>query len=112
MVFHVIAVAEGLTETDRSNAVEAGPAFVTAEAEYSNLLSAAGFDRIQIRDDSVSYRKTAAAWLHEWARDAEDLEPLFGAEEFSDRHARRRDALNAIDRGLLRRYLIAAQPIR
>ena len=97
MAFHVIAVAEGLAEADRSRAVEVGPPAVTAEAEYSTLLTAAGFDRIRIRDDSASYRETAAAWLREWARDAHELEPLFGAQEFSDRQARRRNALKAVD---------------
>jgi len=109
MVFHVIAVAEGLTGADRSRAIEAGPPVPTAEADYSTLLSAAGFDRIRIRDDTASYRKTAGAWLREWEQNADDLEPLFGSQGFWDAHARRLEAVDAIEGGLLERYLIASR---
>ena len=112
MAFHVIALADGLSDHDRSRAVEAGPPSVTTDADYSTLLSSAGFDRIRIRDDSTSYRETAAAWLREWTRSANELEPLFGTEEFADAQTRRREALTAIDQGLLKRHLITAHTSR
>ena len=112
MAFHVIAVTEGLTGADRSRAMQAGPPDVTAEADYQALVATAGFTNIRVRDDSASYRDTAASWLRESERDAGHLEALFGAEVFRDQQARRRDTLDAINRGLLRRYMVLAQAPR
>ncbi len=106
MAFHVIDVAPGLTASDRLEAVEAGPPAVEATDEYPALVAAAGFRDVAVRDESTRYRETAAAWLRESERNAADLEPLFGREAFRDQLARRRGALDAIDRGLLRRYLL------
>ncbi|MEA2001669.1 MAG: hypothetical protein U9N84_07270 [Actinomycetota bacterium] len=109
MAFHVIFVSPGPSERDRARAIAAGPLHVSAEASYPELLTLAGFRRIDEVDLTHEYRVTAAAWLHESARVAEQLEEVFGIEEFRRRQAERKDTLAAIDGGLLRRSLFAAR---
>jgi hypothetical protein len=109
MAFHVILVAPGLSERDRARAVAAGPLYVSAAASYPDLLALAGFDEIDEIDLTDQYRETAAAWLHESAGAAKQLEEVFGSEEYRQAQQERAETLVAIEGGLLRRSLFATQ---
>ena len=109
MAFHVIFVPPGLRERDRAQAVAAGPLYVSASASYPDLLALAGFSEIDEVDVTDQYRVTAAAWLHESALAAEQLEDVFGSEEYRQAQRERAETLVAIEGGLLRRSLFAAR---
>lgn len=109
MVFHTIYVSPGLNDRDRALAHATGPPHVAASASYTDLLVLAGFEEIEEVDLTDQYRVTAAAWLHESTLAAEQLEQIFGLEEFQRAVQERKEALTAIERGLLRRSLFAAQ---
>lgn len=109
MAFDVIFVAPGLSDRDRARANAAGPPHVAASASYPDLLALAGFGRIDEVDLTDQYRVTAAAWLHESARATEQLERVFGTEEFRRGQQERQETLTAIESGLLRRSLFTAQ---
>ncbi len=109
MAFHVILVAPGLSERDGARAIAAGPLYVSASASYPDLLALAGFSEIEEVDLTDEYRATAAAWLHESARAAEQLEAVFGSEEYRRAQQERAETLVAVESGLLRRSLFAAQ---
>lgn len=109
MAFHVIFVASGLSERDRDRAVAAGPAYVLASGSYPDLLAFAGFGEIDELDLTDQYLTTAAAWLHESTGAAKQFEEIFGIEEFRQGQQEREEALAAIEGGLLKRSLFAAQ---
>jgi len=109
MAFHVILVASGVSEQDRARAVAAGPLNVSASASYPDLLALAGFSEIDEVDLTDQFRVTAAAWLHESARVAEQLEEVFGSEAYRQTQQERAETLAAIEGGLLRRSLFVAQ---
>jgi hypothetical protein len=110
MAFHVILVAPGLNDQDRARAASAGPPHATAAPSYPELLASAGFEEIDEVDLTDQYRVTAAAWLHESADAAAQLEEIFGIEEFRRGQQEREETLSAIERGLLKRSLFAARP--
>lgn len=109
MAFHVIFVAPGLSEQDREWAVVAGPPHVSTSESYTDLLASAGFDQIEEVDLTDQYQRTAAAWLNESTLAAPHLEESLGVEEFRRGQQGRQEAQAAIEAGLLRRSLFAAQ---
>ncbi len=109
MAFHVIFVASGLSEGDTARAGGAGPPYVSAAGSYADLLASAGFGEIDELDVTDEYWVTAEAWLRESAGAATQLEEIFGAKEFRQRQQEREETLAAIEGGLLRRSLFAAQ---
>lgn len=109
MAFHVIFVAPGLSDRDKARAIAAGPPHVSPSTGYRDLLALAGFGEIVEVDLTEEYRVTAAAWLHESAGAAQHLEAVFGTEDFGRSQQEREETLAAIDGGLLRRSLFAAQ---
>ncbi|MDH3261412.1 MAG: hypothetical protein OEM81_05355 [Acidimicrobiia bacterium] len=111
MAFHVILVAPGLSDRDRALAIAAGPPYIEASASYPDLLALAGFEEIDEVDLTDQYRVTATAWLNESARAADQLEELFGIEEYRQGQQEREETLTAIESGLLTRSLFAAQAI-
>jgi hypothetical protein len=82
---------------------------VSASASYPDLLALAGFREIDEVDLTDQFRVTATAWLRESARAAEQLEEVFGSEEYRQAQQERVETLAAIEGGLLRRSLFAAQ---
>jgi hypothetical protein len=109
MAFHVISVAPGLSERDKTRAVVAGPPYVSASGTYPDLLAGAGFGEIDELDLTDQYQQTAAAWLHESTRAAKQLEEIYGIEEFRESQQEREKTLAAIEAGVLNRSLFVAQ---
>lgn len=106
--FVAIALADGLSTDDKIRAHEAGPQYVSAGAGYPALLRAAGFEGVDLIDATDEYRQTLSAWIREWDAESSDLERILGADEFAERQARRRLAMEAIRDGLLRRSIVSA----
>ena len=108
MVFTVISVAPDLATADHRRAVEYGPPFVAAEAEYPVMLQRAGWTITEQIDVTAEYAKSLRSQLGAEEAHAEELSRLMGAAEFSERLTRRRGSARAAHEGLLRRYLFAA----
>ena len=106
--FGVIAIADGLTADEADRAVDSGPVHVDAGRGYPALLSAAGFESVKLTDVSDEYLATSVAWVREWDAESVELQQLVGTDDFVERQASRRQAIEATRDGLLRRYLISA----
>ena len=104
LAFFVVTVADGVSARD----IEAGPEYVDAEPGYPLLMTAAGFDNLELVEVTNEYVTTLSNSIR--ARDAEsaELEDLLGADEFAEGQSSRRQELAAVHDGLLVRYLISA----
>ena len=111
MVFTVISIAPGLSPADHARAVESGPRFVAAPAEYPALLRQAGWDVADRIDLTAEYAETARRLLREEEVRAAPLRELLGVAEYAERLAAHRAALRATEDGLLRRDLFGATPL-
>lgn len=110
MVFSVILTTPGLAGDDLKQALDAGPTFVGSETDYPEMIRKAGW-RIEMDDDiSVQYAQTLAKMIAEHETHTDALSPLVGEPVFSDRLARWRRALDALERDLLRRELYHVHP--
>src|SRR3990172_2161801 len=107
MVFTVVSIAPGLSPADHERAVESGPRFVAAPAEYPALLPQAGWDVADRIDLTAEYAETARRLLREEEARAEPLRELLGTAEYAERLAGHRATLRATEDGLLRRELFA-----
>ena len=102
----VIAIADRLSPDEIATAIEAGPPRVDAGPGYPELMATAGFVDLDVSDVTADYLTTLSAWVREWDAESAALIPIVGAEEFAEQQATRRGAVAAIERGLLRRYLL------
>lgn len=105
----VIAVTYGLTDRETARAIEAGPSHVEAGPGYRALMVAAGFETVTETDITDDFLRTSLSWVREWDADAAEISPIMGADAFADHQADRRRAIESIERGLLRRYLIGGR---
>jgi hypothetical protein len=109
MGFTNIHEAPHLAAAARRRARAAGPRAVATRSTDQRLLRAAGFCDITELDVTPAFRATAAAWLAESDRHADQLAPLEPPGAFQQRQADRWALLAAIDAGLLRRALLVAR---
>lgn len=104
--FLVISAAPDLDPAQRQRALEVG--HVDPGPGYPALLAQAGFVDTEVHDVTDQYRTTLAAWLGAYDDESEALTDLIGAEELSERQARRTRNLATVDLGLVHRYLVTA----
>lgn len=112
MAFTVISIAPGLSRAAYRCALENGPEFVEAEADYRTLLVETGWTVRDRQDLTPDY---AAACLRQLDADQEHehaLVALIGAADFAARQADWRSKLTVIEDGLLRRELYVVLPVR
>jgi len=104
LAFFVVTVADGVSARD----IEAGPEYIDAESGYMPLMTAAGFNNVELVKVTDEYAATLSDSIR--ARDTEsaELEDLLGADEFVEGQTSRRQELAAVHDGLLVRYLISA----
>lgn len=102
MVFTVISIAPDLLAADDEGAAERGPPFVKAEADYPTLLKKAGWDIGDQVDLTEIYANSVARLIREFEERAETRSELLGTTENTERLARRRRSLEAIEYGLHR----------
>ncbi|MDJ0925439.1 MAG: hypothetical protein QNJ77_12830 [Acidimicrobiia bacterium] len=105
--FAVIAVAEGLTDEELAEAINAGPPYVTAAPGYPELMSAVRFSQVDIGDVTDGYLETLRAWHSAWRTESVALKRVVGNTDYDERQANRVRSIKAVEDGLLRRYLIS-----
>jgi SAM-dependent methyltransferase len=110
MVFSVISVAAGLSRDDYRRAVDNGPEFIEAEADYPTMLGQTGWIVLDRKDITGGYAASIRRQLCADEERKDALESLIGAAAFAERQAEWRSKLVAIDEGLLRRELLVATP--
>jgi 27-O-demethylrifamycin SV methyltransferase len=108
MAFSVIAVAPGLSEAQRRTAIEAGPPFVEAPADYGFLLASSGWSLRERTDVTAEYARALHALVDGMEERSAACTEALGAEDFAYRMERRQAACEATDRGMLMRELFLA----
>lgn len=109
IAFSTIELAPALTGAARRRARDAGPRAAATRRPYADLLASAGFVDVRSGDLTAPYRATTAAWLRETEARRDELVAVDGEDVVAERLAKWRDALEALDAGLLRRSLYRAQ---
>jgi len=104
MLFSVIAVAQGLSESDHHRAVEAGPPFVDTPGDYTELLSQSGWQQIDRVDVSAEHRESLSA-LVEAFKESDELSDALGEDAVREACKRRQEQIATIDAGLLGREI-------
>jgi ubiquinone/menaquinone biosynthesis C-methylase UbiE len=110
MVFTVIFIAPDLPPGDYRQAVAFGPPCIEAPATYPAMLRQAGWDIIEHVDLTPDYAASVRHQLRQEETHATELRELLGKVAYSEKLTRRRGALDAIERGLIRREMFAATP--
>jgi hypothetical protein len=108
MALTTIEPTPGLDARRRRRAHRAGPVAVAVRTSYPSLFRSAGFADLEQHDVTDEYRATLAAWLVALKRRSDEIERAIGGEAHDERLAIGRDALTAIDDGLLTRSIYAA----
>lgn len=111
MAFTVISIAPSLSSTDYKFALDAGPRFKETGVAYPKMLDLAGWKITHHLDLTAEYAQAARRMLREEEARAEALTRLLGDADFADMQRRRRNTVQALDRGLLRRELMAADAL-
>jgi hypothetical protein len=107
--FTAIFPATGLTTADARRASEAGPPNCSLRTSYPSLLRSAGFVDVEERDLTADYFSTASRKREVAEQFAEDIIEMLGRQEYERMQAERRQAISAIEAGLLRRALFLAR---
>lgn len=110
MVFSVILIAPGLSETDFQRATAAGPTFVQSPAKYPQMIEEAGWRITAHVDQTAKYFETFRKMYAMERNSADELARVHGPEGASELLARRARTLDALERDLLRREMFAAIP--
>ena len=72
------------------------------------MFETAGFVDLKRVDSTDDYRRTAAAWLVERERRRDELRVLMGPTTYEEKVKESYETIEAIDQGLLRRFLYVA----
>ncbi len=108
MVFTVIFIPQGLASAEYARAVDCGPPVIETAMGYPEMLREAGWKMTLQVDLTADFAISVRRQLDEEEAHEAELRELFGATEFSDKLARRRRALGAIEQGLIRREMFGA----
>jgi hypothetical protein len=107
MLFSVIAVSQNLTKAEHDLAVETGPPFVAAPADYADLLSESGWDLANRIDVTQEHKNSLGALIKGFANSVE-LTAVLGPDIIRGAIAHREEQIAAIDSGLLIREIFFA----
>lgn len=110
MAFTVILTTPGLSGEDLDIAIASGPPFIATDEEYPAMVRYAGWHIDSIDDITPQFAATLSHMLREEEAHAEELVALIGEADYADRLAHRRESIDAISRGLLRRELYFVRP--
>jgi hypothetical protein len=106
LAFFTIQVGPGLSARDHRRAVTAGPPSVAGK-DTGELLRQAGFADVWEQDVTAAYLVTAKAWRVARLKYRDVLRPVDPA-GYDERLAHGLEAIDAIERGWLRRTLHVA----
>ena len=104
-----IFVAEDLPEERRRWAAKEIGSGAYTRATQRGLLRSAGFVRVQETDVTAEFARTQRAFFEASVRHERALRRVQGDEAFEQRQSDRRNALRALELGLLRRALFVAE---
>ena len=108
MVFSTIQPTPGLEASRRRTANRLGPPAVAVPTSYESLLRSAGFVDVVVTDLTADYRATQRRWMDATERRELAMRGVMGDQMYDERLATRRETLQAIDDGLLTRFLYTA----
>lgn len=110
LAFHTIHPAPGLSDRDYKRAIRIGPRAVsTRRLQYSEMLTRAGFDLVDIVDLTRDFAIAARALHQHQENSFAELARLRGRQAIADRQAVLVKVSKAIEDGLLERSLFVAQ---
>jgi hypothetical protein len=107
LAFFTIQVAPGLSKGEHRRAVSAGPPSVAGK-DGAELLAQAGFADVAQQDVTAAYLTTAERWRAARIEHRDELRPVDPA-AYDERIAHGTEAIEAIERGWLRRTLLVAR---
>ncbi len=105
---YVIHTPQGLRREDECRAAELGPSAVAAPALPEDLAESVGFSVMQLEDVTARFRTTCEAIVRARTELEHALRAEEGDEGYEEEQQDKRDMLQGIDEGLLRRSLIVA----
>jgi len=108
MHFSVIALAGGLGATERQRAIDAGPPFLEAPADYPELLERCGW-RVLERSDCTAEHRESLSRLIDGMQSSKALTAQMDAGTIEEACAHRRQQIEVIDAGLLIRETFLAE---
>jgi hypothetical protein len=111
MAFTVIYMPPGLSAADRVAALEAGPAFLEAEAAYEAMLAQTGWRITSHLDVTDTFVQSMRRMIEAQQAHADQLAKLTSADAARESLTRMRQKLPAIERRLLLRGLFVARPV-
>ena len=110
VAFYTIFIPSGLSQSEYRRAARAGPAAVASRGrEQADLLRSAGFAAVREIDVTEAFLRATRAWYEARARYAGQLSEAEGEAPFHERQRDYRLQAQAIESGLLRRALFAAE---
>ena len=108
LAFTTIELSEGLRGAARRQAVSAAPQAASSRRPYVDLLASARYAEVLHDDLTGEYLTTARGWLENVQQHYDELVSLDGEATVEERVAGWREAIDALEAGLLRRSLYAA----
>lgn len=108
MVFSVIAPAASLSESERQRALASGPEYVDVPEGYAALLEQSGWHLLTCVDVTNEFQHSMQTSVECMHTDSKSLIDVLGANEFTERVARRQSTIAAVGRGILRREIFVA----
>lgn len=110
MVFSVIFIAPHLTAAGYEQAKAGGPPFVESAASYLDMLQEADWEIVDQIDLTAEYLESTRRHVAGQEAYASEIAEAFGRDEASEKLARRRATVSALENGFLRRELFDALP--
>ncbi len=108
MVFSVIAPALGLSDRDRQEAIDAGPAFVDLSGDYADLMDQSAWRVLERTDVTAEFARSLCVSLEQLEARTGVLTDLLGPADFAERVQHRKVTIAAVHRGLLRREIFVS----
>ena len=107
LAFVTIQSMPGLSPERRRLANRVGPPAGGVRTSYESLLHSAGFVEIAAIDVTAEYGATQRRWMAATDRLAEPIRRVVGAEAYAERARTRQATVDAINDGLLGRFMYA-----
>ncbi len=106
--FLTIQPVPGLPARERRRASRVGPPGAAVRTSYESLLRSAGFCDVRVQDRTEEYRDALAGWIVALGSRESEVRELIGDETYEERTRSRRQTLNAVEDGILGRFLYSA----
>lgn len=109
LAFLTIQATTGLTTAQRRKAHRIGPPATALRSSYERMLRTAGFREIEATDCTAEYQATQRRWVEAYDRYEPDVRAAIGDDAFDERALNRDRTRQAIEHGLLSRFLYTAR---